>query len=315
MKYPMIFPGQASQFVGMGADLYAALPSAREKIDAAEAKLGFDLKRMCFEGPIEKLTETRYAQPAILVISSVIDDLLAESDIRPSVCAGHSLGEYSALVAADVIAFEDALDLVALRGRLMFESGEKIPGTMAAVMGLDRDTIEACCTEASQGEIVQLANLNSPGQMVISGAVPAVERAMKACEDAGAKKVVRLNVSGAFHSQLMATAAAELGEKLSNTKFSEATVPVIPNVTASATLDGGVLRELLIQQLTHPVLWEDSMTTLRASDSSSILEVGPGKVLMGLMRRIDRGAKVHSLGNLETLEAWLNEAQGKEAGA
>ncbi len=315
MKHPIIFPGQASQYVGMGADLYEALPSAREKIDAAEARLGFELKRLCFEGPIEELTETRYAQPAILVISSVVHDWLIDAGAKPSLSAGHSLGEYSALVAAGVIAFEDALDLVALRGRLMFESGERTPGTMAAIMGLDRTSIEACCAEAAQGEVVQLANLNSPGQVVISGAVPAVERAMKACQEAGAKKVVRLNVSGAFHSELMASAAAELGEKLSATVFSEARVPVIPNVTATVTRDGGILRELLIKQLTHPVLWEDSMTVLRAADSSSILEVGPGKVLMGLMRRIDRGAKVNSLGSLEALETWLGAEQGKEAGA
>ncbi len=315
MQRPMIFPGQASQFVGMGADLYEALPEAREMIDAAEQRLGFDLKRLCFEGPLEELTETRYAQPAILVMSFVAADWLARNGVKPSVTAGHSLGEYSALVAAGVLSLEDALDLVALRGRLMFESGVKTPGTMAAVMGLDRSTLENCCTEASQGEVVQLANLNSPEQMVISGAVPAVERAMKVCEDAGAKKVVRLNVSGAFHSELMGSAAAELGEKLSATNFAEAEVPVVPNVTAEATRDGGVLRDLLIRQLTSPVLWAGSMAALRGVDDADILEVGPGKVLMGLMRRIDRGAKVNPVGTYEALKAWTEAEASKEAGA
>ncbi len=315
MKRPMIFPGQASQFVGMGADLYEALPEAREKIDAAEARLGFELKRLCFEGPLEELTETRYAQPSILAMSCLAADWLAAHGVKPSVTAGHSLGEYSALVAAGVLSFEDALDLVALRGRLMFESGVKTPGTMAAVMGLDRAKLESCCAEATQGEVVQLANLNSPEQMVISGAVPAVERAMKVCEEAGAKKVVRLNVSGAFHSELMGSAAAELGEKLSATNFAEAEVPVVPNVTAEATRDGGALRELLIRQLTSPVLWTDSMAALRGVDDAPILEVGPGKVLMGLMRRIDRSARVSPVGSLEALQAWTEAEDGKEVGA
>jgi [acyl-carrier-protein] S-malonyltransferase len=315
MKRPMIFPGQASQFVGMGADLYESVPAAREKIEAAEARLGFELKRLCFEGPIEELTETRYAQPSILLMSCLTFDWLSKKGVEATVTAGHSLGEYSALVAAGVLSFEDALDLVALRGRLMFKSGVKTPGTMAAVMGLAREPVENCCAEASQGEVVQLANLNSPEQMVISGAVPAVERAMKACEEAGAKKVVRLNVSGAFHSELMGSAATELGEKLSATHFAEAKVPVVPNVTAEATRDGGNLRGLLIQQLTKPVLWTDSMATLRAVDDSPIMEVGPGKVLMGLMRRIDRGAKVNPVGTLASLEAWTSAEEGKEAGA
>jgi len=311
----MIFPGQASQFVGMAEDFYRSRASARAKIDGAQERLGFDLKRLCFQGPLEELTETRYAQPAILVASSVACDLLEERAISPSVVAGHSLGEYSALAAAGVLSFEDALDLVALRGRLMFESGERTPGTMAAILGLERDKVEAACREASRGEVVQLANLNSPGQIVISGAVAAVERAMALCEEAGAGKVVGLNVSGAFHSELMATAAAELGEKLASTEFSEARVPVIPNVTARPTTDGGLLRDLLIRQLTSPVLWEDSMRALLENHESPLLEVGPGRVLMGLMRRIDRSARVKPVGSLEAMEIWLGSLSGKEAGA
>jgi len=311
----MIFPGQASQFVGMGADLYAGDAPSRELIDAAEERLGLPLKRLCFEGPLEELTETRHAQPAILLMSLVCQGYLARRGVAPSVVAGHSLGEYSALVAAGVVDPLRALELVALRGKLMFASGEATPGTMAAVMGLDREAVERCCVEASGSEVLQLANINSPEQLVISGAVEAVKRGMSACEAAGAKKVVPLTVSGAFHSELMATAAEELGEVLRATGFGEASAPVVPNVTASPTRDGDELRQLLIDQLTRPVLWVDSMLALRGVDESPILEVGPGKVLMGLMRRIDRGGKVTPLGTLESLDRWLDGMEAKGGSA
>ena len=312
MSIAMIFPGQASQFVGMGRELYEQDPASRDLIDGAEAALGLPLTRLCFEGPLEELTETRHAQPAILAVSLACQAYLERHGALPSVTAGHSLGEYAALAAAGVIAPERALALVALRGRLMFDSGVATPGTMAAVMGLDRERVEACCAEAAAGEVVQLANVNSPEQLVVSGAVPAVERAMAACEAAGAKKVVRLTVSGAFHSELMAPAAAELGEALAATEFAEARVPVIPNVTGTPTRDGDELRRLLIEQLTRPVLWTDSMRALRAIDAGPILEVGPGKVLMGLMRRIDRAAKVTPVGDKEALDGYL--AAGRAAG-
>jgi [acyl-carrier-protein] S-malonyltransferase len=310
----MIFPGQASQFVGMAADLYESHELARQRFDQANEALDFDLKRLCFEGPLEELTETRYAQPAILVASALAFDYLTSRGMEPSIVAGHSLGEYSALVAAGVLRFEDALSLVTLRGRLMFESGEKTPGTMAAVLGLGRQDVEAACETAAQGEVLQLANLNSPAQMVISGAVEAVARGMEACMEAGAKKVVPLPVSGAFHSQLMASAAGELAAKLETTEFSEASIPVIANVTAQPTTSGDELKQLLIEQLTRPVLWSDSMQHLIGnSEEASILEVGPGRVLMGLMRQIDRSVKVLPLGSLEALEDYCG--QEKEAGA
>jgi len=315
MRLPMIFPGQASQFVGMGRELYESDDASRDLMDRAEGISGLPLKKLCFEGPLEELTETRHAQPAILTASVMAWSWLDRQGVKPSVAAGHSLGEYSALVAAGVLDFADALELVALRGRLMFASGEKTPGTMAAVMGLDREKVEACCAEASQGEVVQLANLNSPEQLVISGAVPAVERAMAVCSEAGAKKVVPLTVSGAFHSALMGEAAGELGEKLRETKFSDSQAPVIPNVTAQATRSGEELRELLIRQLTEPVLWADSMTALRTLDENPALEVGPGKVLMGLMRRIDRGARVTPVGDLPALRSWMDSAGSEEAKA
>ncbi len=315
IRLPMLFPGQASQFVGMGRNLYEQDAPSRDLFEAAEQRLGLPMRELCFEGPIERLTETRYAQPAILLVSVACQAYLARAGVGPSVVAGHSLGEYSALVAAGVIEPLRALELVALRGRLMFASGEETPGTMAAVIGLDRETVEKCCVDAADGEVLQLANINSPEQLVISGGVAAVDRGMAACAEAGAKKVVPLTVSGAFHSALMAPAAAELGAALRETPFIDAAAPVVPNVTAKPTRDGAELRELLIEQLTRPVLWVDSMRALRGVDESPILELGPGKVLMGLMRRIDRGGKVNPLGGKEELDRWLEGSEAKGGSA
>jgi [acyl-carrier-protein] S-malonyltransferase len=312
LRYPMIFPGQASQSVGMGKGLFDDDKVTRELFAAAHQLLNLPLAELCFEGPLERLTETRYAQPAILAVSLACLGYLERAGARPSVVAGHSLGEYSALVAAGVLEPLRALELVALRGRLMFESGEKTPGTMAAIVGLDRARVEACCEEAAQGEVLQLANQNSPEQLVISGTVPAVERCMATCSAAGAKKAIPLTVSGAFHSALMATAAAELEAALADTEFEDAAVPVIPNVTAKAIRSGAKLRELLIRQLTEPVLWADSMIALRAIDAGEVQEVGPGRVLMGLMRRIDRSAKVTPLGDRQSMDAWLEKTRDKE---
>jgi [acyl-carrier-protein] S-malonyltransferase len=311
IRLPMLFPGQASQFVGMGRNLCEEDAASRELFEAAETRLGLPLRELCFEGPIERLTETRHAQPAILLVSLACQAYLKRAGVAPSVVAGHSLGEYSALVAAGVIEPLRALELVALRGRLMFASGEETPGTMAAVIGLDREAVERCCADAAAGDVLQLANINSPEQLVISGGVAAVERGMAACTEAGAKKVVPLTVSGAFHSDLMASAAEELGAALRETEFADAAAPVIPNVTARPTRDGAELRELLIEQLTRPVLWVDSMRALRGVDEKPILEVGPGKVLMGLMRRIDRGGKVSPLGGKESLDRWLDGTEAK----
>jgi [acyl-carrier-protein] S-malonyltransferase len=305
LRRPLLFPGQASQFVGMGQELLAADPPSREFFAAAEAASGLPLGALCLAGPLERLTETRHAQPAILAVSLACYAYLARRGLAPSVVAGHSLGEYSALAAAGVLAPLDALRLVTLRGRLMFASGEQVPGTMAAVLGLDREAVERCCAEAAQGEVLALANINSEDQLVISGAVAAIARGMAACSAAGAAKVVALTVSGAFHSALMAPAAEELAAALRETPFADAQAPVIPNVTAAPETSGARLRELLIEQLTRPVRWLDSMQALRRLDGADPLELGPGKVLMGLMRKIDREARVSALGDKGALDAWL----------
>ena len=307
LRRPLLFPGQASQFVGMGRELMEQDPASRAFFAEAEAASGLPLCALCAEGPLERLTETRHAQPAILAVSLACHAYLARQGLRPSVLAGHSLGEYSALVAAGVLAPLDALRLVALRGRLMYASGEQVPGTMAAVLGLAREAVERCCAEAAQGEVLAVANINSQDQLVISGATAAVARGMAACSAAGAAKVVALTVSGAFHSALMAPAAAELAAALRATPFADAEAPVIANVTGEPETKGERLRELLIEQLTRPVLWLQSMQTLRRLDAADPLELGPGKVLMGLMRKIDREARVSALGDKSALDAWLAE--------
>ncbi len=313
LRRPLLFPGQASQFVGMGRELMDQDPESRRFFAEAEGASGLPLSALCSEGPLERLTETRHAQPAILAVSVACHAYLARRGLAPSVVAGHSLGEYSALVAAGVLAPLDALRLVTLRGRLMFASGEAVPGTMAAVLGLTREAVEGCCAEAAQGEVLELANVNSQDQLVISGATEAVARGMAACSGAGAAKVVALTVSGAFHSALMAPAAAELAAALREVPFADAKAPVIANVTAEPETSGTRLRELLIAQLTRPVLWLQSMQALRRLDAADALEIGPGKVLMGLMRKIDREARVTPLGDKSALDAWLAELAGSRA--
>jgi [acyl-carrier-protein] S-malonyltransferase len=306
MQFAMLFPGQGSQSVGMGADLVKAFPEARHTFEQADAVLDLPLSRFCFEGPLDTLTETRNAQPALLAHSVAVLRLLQGARAEPAIVAGHSLGEYSALVAADVLDFADALRIVRRRGELMFESGEGEPGAMAAVVGLSRADVEAVCAGVREIGVCDLANLNAPDQSVISGAVPAVEVAVARLQKAGARVVKRLKVSGAFHSALMRKPAASLAVFLDEFDFRAASVPVIPNVTAEPEQDGARLRDLLKQQIAAPVRWSDGMLELRARWSGPVLEVGAGNVLRGLLRRIDRRAACVSVGDAEALAAFKN---------
>ena len=301
--YAFIFPGQASQTAGMGEDLYREDSRVREIYDAAETYLGFPLKRLSFAGPLEELTQTRITQPAIFVMSCAVDLLLKERGVIPAAAAGHSLGEFSALVSAGAITFDAGLKLVKLRGELMQKAGEIRSGAMAAVIGLEADKVEICC-ENTPGTVIP-ANYNSPGQLVISGEVEAVEKAMAACKEAGAKIVKRLTVSGAFHSPLMEFAGEQLYAALDATGFSEPEYPVFHNVTAHPASSPDEIRDLLKKQLLNPVRWETSMVNMRKI-TGTFIEAGPGKVLTGLMKRIDRSAK---LINADTLEA-INSLQG-----
>lgn len=299
--YAFIFPGQASQFVGMGEDLYTEDSRVREIYDAAENFLDFPLKKLSFAGPIEELTQTCFTQPAIFVMSCAVDLLLKEHGIIPAAAAGHSLGEFSALVSAGAVTFEAGLKLVKLRGELMQKAGEIRPGAMAAVIGLDGDKVDECC-ENTPGVVIP-ANFNSPGQLVISGEVEAVEKAMTACKDAGAKIVKRLTVSGAFHSPLMEFAGEQLFAALDETEFSQPLYPVYHNVTAEPATSPEEIRGLLKKQLLNPVRWETSMLNMRKI-CGRFVEAGPGKVLTGLLKRIDRTAELITAGSFEEIRSF-----------
>jgi len=302
MKAAFIFPGQGSQHVGMGKDLVAAYPRARELYERADETLGIPISRFSFEGDAETLLATKNAQPALLLHSIAAARILKEEGgVEPSIVAGHSLGEYSALVAAGAVDEMDALKIVRRRGELMFDAGLRQPGTMAAIIGLERPDVEAVCREASNGEIVVIANVNSPGQIVISGNTGAVGRAMQGAQAKGAKKIIPLNVSGAFHSPLVASAQNELIEYIESFAFRDARIGVVCNADAQVITKKEEIIDALSRQLTSPVLWSDSMIVLCRQWSGPILEVGPGKVLAGLLKRIDGSRSVQNAGTAEEL--------------
>ncbi|RMG61530.1 MAG: [acyl-carrier-protein] S-malonyltransferase [Calditrichaeota bacterium] len=297
-----LFPGQGSQYVGMGRDLYEAFPEAREMFDQAEALLDFPLKKLCFEGPEEELKQTRFTQPAIFVHSLVVDRLVRQRGLVPEAVAGHSLGEYSALVSAGALGFADGLRLVKLRGELMQMSGEKHPGTMAAIIGLKPEEVEAVCRQAAEAGVVQPANFNCPGQIVISGSIPGVRRAMELARQAGARLVKELVVSGAFHSPLMKEALEGLVAALRQVPLQKPQVPLYSNVEAAPTSDPEHIRGLLEQQLLSPVRWEESMRRMIADGFGPFYELGPGNVLQGLLKRIDRKQTCRSIGTARDLQ-------------
>jgi [acyl-carrier-protein] S-malonyltransferase len=293
-----LFPGQGSQFVGMGYDLYTREAIARERFDAANEILGFDLSQLCFSGPAEALQLTVNTQPAILVHSVIACELLRARGITPRAVAGHSLGEYSALVAAGCMRFADAVRLVHLRGRFMQEAVPVGVGAMAAILGLERTQVELACVEVIDDGVVQPANYNCPGQIVISGHAGAVRKAMARCLEHGAMKAMELPVSAPFHSALMAPAAERLQPELSSVTLADMQVPVISNVEAKPFGSKVRVPRLLVEQVTAPVRWQESVEALIQMGVESIVEVGPGTVLSTLMRRIDRKVKVVELKDL-----------------
>jgi len=287
MKSAFVFPGQGSQFIGMGKGL------AEEHLDLASQVLGFDLKRICFEGPDEELKRTEITQPAILTISVAAFDFLKKKGIpNPDAVAGHSLGEYSALVAASALSFPDAVKLVHLRGKYMQAAVPLGQGTMAAVLGLGKAQIEDCCKKALSAGIVSAANYNSPGQVVISGQTEAVAKASEFCKEAGAKRVIPLQVSAPFHSPLMQPAADKLKVELDKIEVRDASIPVVSNVTANYVTQSEEIKSLLIKQVTGSVLWENSIQKMIQDGITKFTEVGPGNVLSGLIKKIDKNVEV-----------------------
>ena len=286
-----LFPGQGSQYVGMARDIAEHDAQARATIEAADRILGTPLSGVLFNGPEELLRETHNTQPAIFLHSTIVAQALTGSSFKPSMVAGHSLGEYSALVAAGALSFEDGLRLVRLRGELMQRAGEQQKGTMAAVVGLSPEATEEICREASTAGIVQPANFNSPGQIAISGSVDGVHKAMELARTKGAKLVKELVVSGAFHSPLMQSARDGLRSALDATTIYDARIPVYANVTGGPVTRGPEIRELLYQQLTSPVRWEDTIRNMARDGADAFFEIGPGKVLQGLVKRIVPGAR------------------------
>jgi [acyl-carrier-protein] S-malonyltransferase len=300
-KLVFLYPGQASQYVGMGKDLYDKFPKVKEIFDRANEILGFDLKSICFEGPEDELKQTWITQPAIFIHSIIVTLLLAEQKITPAMAAGHSLGEYSALVAAQAISFIDGLRIVKRRGELMQHAGEKQPGTMAAIIGLSDEEVIEICKEASSTGIVAAANFNSPLQVAISGSHEGIAKASELARQKGAKKVMPLVVSGAFHSPLMESVQQELKAALEEIDIKTAKFPVYANVTAKPVKIPNEIRELLYKQLTHPVRWVETIENMISDGVTDFYEVGPGNVLAGLVKRINRDYSVQPKGKAEEI--------------
>lgn len=305
-KIAFVFPGQGSQYVGMGKDLYDQVSIAKTMYDKANDILGLDLAKISFEGPEDSLKQTRVTQPAIFVHSIVVLEILKEKfgpdKIKFHMTAGHSLGEYSALVAAGVMGFEDALKVVKVRAEAMQLAGEQNKGTMAAVIGMEAEPLGKICCEAYTTGIVQCANFNSPGQIVISGSVAGVQKAMEMAKAQGARMVKELVVSGAFHSPLMESARTAVESKLNTVNVHDARVTVYPNVTAKPTTSKDDVKKLLVEQITAPVKWHETVVNMIADGATKFYEVGPGNVLQGLIKRIDKNATCECIGKVSELD-------------
>jgi [acyl-carrier-protein] S-malonyltransferase len=308
MSTAFLFPGQGAQTVGMGADVAAKFPAAAKLYEKANSIVGFDLRKICFEGPADTLNTTTISQPAIFVTAAALIEVFrtepATAGIQPDVTAGLSLGEYTALYAAGIISFEDGVKLVTERGRAMQAAADATKGGMVSILGLDEEKTRQLCDQAAQGELLEAVNFNCPGQIVVSGTLRACERAEKLAPSLGAMKAVRLEVAGAFHTEMMASAAERLGKALAECQINPfGNVKTLSNINASYYQDPTGVVEGLKRQLTSPILWQKCMEKLLAEGFTSFYEIGPGRVLTGLMKRIDRKAKVVNVSSVESFGA------------
>jgi len=308
MKTAYLFPGQGAQVVGMGKDIADAFETAADIFERANDVVGFDLRKICFEGPEDELNTTTMSQPAIYVTSAAILDVIKanKTSIKPDVVAGLSLGEYTALYAAGLVSFEDGLKLVQKRGQAMQAAADNSKGAMVCIIGLSEDKVKELCEEASQGELLTGVNFNCPEQIVVSGSLSACDRAEKLAEKYGAMKAVRLAVAGAFHSEYMNPAAKELALALQQCKIlNPSEIKVVANTNYQYYVDAEDIKTGLVKQLTCPILWQKCMEKLLSDGVEDYYEIGPGKVLTGLMRRINRKTKVNNISNLQALEDLL----------
>lgn len=310
-KIAFVFPGQGSQAIGMGKDFFESYEQAKNIYQQADKALAFDLSGLIFEGNQEDLTLTYNAQPALLATSTAMLRVFEESGISADYVAGHSLGEYSALVAANAMTFEDAVVAVRKRGQFMDEAVPAGKGTMAAVLGMEASQLEEVTNEVTaEGHPVQLANINCPGQIVISGTVEGVEKASALAKEKGAKRAIPLVVSGPFHSSLMKPAAEKLNDTLQTLQLKDASIPVVSNVVAQPITSKEEIQQKLVEQLYSPVRWHESVETLIENGVDTFIEIGPGKVLAGLVKKVNRSVTIHSVYDLESMETTIKAIKG-----
>ena len=305
-KRAFLFPGQGAQVVGMGKDFFDTYDLAKKRFAEADEALGYSISKLCFEGPADQLQLTEHTQPAILTVAVIAAELLRAEGIEPEIAAGHSLGEYAALVAAGVLSFQDAVLLVHKRGAYMQEAVPVGEGAMAAVIGLDDETIISVCDEASSAGAVQAVNFNCPGQTVIAGTAKGVETAVQYLQKKGAKKAVILPVSAPFHSTLMEPAAKKLAAELDKVVLHDAAFPVVSNYTGGLQQTAAEIKENLVAQADHPVRWIACVNTMRDFGADTYVECGPGKTLAGFNKRIDKGLKSLNVENIESLQKTLD---------
>ncbi|OGW40363.1 MAG: [acyl-carrier-protein] S-malonyltransferase [Nitrospirae bacterium RBG_13_39_12] len=306
MKIAFVFPGQGSQYVGMGKEIHENFAEAEEIFKEASEALGYDVANLCFNGPEEELNKTFRTQPCILTVSIALYNVLLSRGIKPSVVAGHSLGEYSALVAAGVLSFKDAVKLTEKRGQFMQDAVPEGKGLMAAILGMERNKVDEICKSLKSG-YASPANYNCPGQIVIAGEKPAVEEAINLCKDAGAKRAVKLSVSVPSHCKLMDNASGKLAEIFESIVFNPPGIPLVNNADAMFLDNIEIIKKSLVRQISSPLLWEDSIMAIADSGINNFVEVGPGKVLSGLVRRIVPDANVLNFEDLKSLEKTLSQ--------